>query len=192
MKFLILFSSAIFLAGTVFADPYNQAIQQAHRAVNETEARSSDGSQPAPPPSTPSQAPAADPQLAATLRNISLLSDDLGAINNSTNAAPDPGQRVALLNDLASAAQSKKASTNSIIQLTDHLLTAATGLKKMQPQQPQLARELHAIFNSSHLTDAQQQGIFDDAKKILTNAGASEDATQNVISDLQKVASETK
>jgi hypothetical protein len=192
MKFLILFSAAIFSAGIIFADPYNQAIQQAHRAVNQTEARSGDGSQPAPPPATPSQTPAADPQLAATLENISLLNGDLAALNNSTNAAPDPGLRVALLNDLSSAAQSKKATTNSVEQLAAHLMIAANGRKQMQPHQPQLARELHAIFNSSHLTVGQQQMIFADTKKILTNAGASTDDTQNVVSDLQKVASETK
>jgi hypothetical protein len=97
------------------------------------------------------------------------------------------------LNDLSAAAQSTKASADSIKELAKDLLTTMVGNQKMTPlQQQKLAREIHAVFNSSHLTDVQQQTIFNDVQKTLVDGGVSPDAAADVVTDLKKIAAETQ
>ena len=96
------------------------------------------------------------------------------------------------MNDFSAAAQSTNASANSVKELARDLMTAMAGNKKLQPRQQQLAREIHAIFNSSHLTATQQQMVFDGVQKTLTDAGVSLDAATDVVTDLKNVAAETK
>ena len=62
----------------------------------------------------------------------------------------------------------------------------------MQPQHQKLAQNIHAIFNSSHLSATQQQQIFDGVQKTLLNAGVSSEDTTKVIDDLKTIATETK
>ncbi len=62
----------------------------------------------------------------------------------------------------------------------------------MRPQQQKLAQQIHAIFNSSHLSATQQQTIFDDVKKILESGGTPPDDTAKVIADLKEIAMQTK
>jgi hypothetical protein len=93
---------------------------------------------------------------------------------------------------MAAAAQGAKPQAASISKLADDLATAIAGKEKLRAPQPKLAQYVHAIFNSSHLTTAQQQMIFDGVQKILNDGGASPDETANVVSDIKTIASETK
>ena len=74
----------------------------------------------------------------------------------------------------------------------DALATAFAGKEKLRAPQTKLAQYVHAVFNSSHLTTAQQQMIFDGVQKILNDGGASPDETANVVNDIKTIASETK
>ena len=68
-----------------------------------------------------------------------------------------------------------------------------TGQKKLAAaQQKKLAQAIHALFNSAHLTAAQQQALLTDVQKILTDGGASLDDAVNVVTDLKAVVAETK
>ena len=130
--------------------------------------------------------------LQATLQNIENLRNDFAAIGNAAAAAPLTLQKQSLTNDLAIAAQGAKPQPASISKLADDLMTAIAGKEKLRAPQPKLAQFVHAIFNSAHLTAAQQKMIFDGVQKILTDGGASPDEAANVVSDIKTIASETK
>ena len=55
-----------------------------------------------------------------------------------------------------------------------------------------LAQYLHAIFNSSHLSQTQQQTVFDAMRKILQDGGVSPEDAATVVTDAKAVAAETK
>ena len=59
-------------------------------------------------------------------------------------------------------------------------------------QQQKLARNVHAVFNGSHLNAALRKMMFDEAQKILTDAGAAPDAISNVAADLKAAVNETQ
>jgi len=197
MKTRIAAFCALLIAGGALADPYSMAIQQARRASDQNAAeqqqiQNGTGGSQGQAAANAKTAPV-DPALQATLSNINGLQTDLGALNNATGDKPDPMQRISLLNNLSAAAQGTKASSDSVKRLADDLLTAVSGRKQLTTaQQTRLARDIHAIFNSSHLTDAQQKLMFDDVQKILTDGGVSLDATVDVVTDLKKISSETK
>lgn len=198
MKKFIVVVCAVFLAGSLPAQEVNYSIakQQARRASAQNDAeqqrlqRAENG-----PSAAPAPAPAApmDPALQATLANVASLQSDLAGLINAT-AAPDPVQKTSLLNNLTQAAQgANKASADSVKKLADDLLTAVAGNKKLAAaQQIKLAREVHALFNSSHLSQTQQQALVADVQKTLTDGGTSLDAAVNVATDLKTVVSETK
>jgi hypothetical protein len=194
MKTSVALFCVLLAASSVRADPYSIAIQQAKRASDQNSAEqrqleNQDGAT----GSTrgAGQTPAkADPVLAATLQNITNLQADFAAVIDATGAKAD--QRIALMNDFSAAAQSTHASANSVKELARDLMTAMAGNKKLQPRQQQLAREIHAIFNSSHLTATQQQMVFDGVQKTLTDAGVSLDAATDVVTDLKGISAETK
>ena len=72
-------------------------------------------------------------------------------------------------------------------------MAALAGQKKLTAaQQKPLAQKIHALFNSAHLTDAQQQALLDGIQKTLTDAGVSLDTAVNVTVDLKAVIAETK
>lgn len=184
MKFAVIFSSALLLGGPVFADVFFQAKQQAHHAADQPPANNPPG---AAKPSAP-QTPPMDPALAATLQNIASLRDDLKAINDS--AQPDAALKIALLNDLIKAAQGTKPASSAVQKLAGHLSTALAG--KIKLEREKLARELHALFNSAHLSETQQKSTTDDLKKILTDAGVSADDVNAIADDLQTISTATK
>jgi hypothetical protein len=195
MKPFMALACVLFAVNSVLADPYTAAIRQAQTvSANETAANQrlmKDPSESAPQPNNPNPPP--NPALQATLQNIQSLRNDFTAIGNAaTNNSPLDAAKKLLTNDLAIAAQGAKPLPASISKLTDDLATAIAGNEKLRAPQPKLAQFIHAIFNSAHLTAAQQQMIFDGVQKLLTDGGASPDEIANVVNDLKTIASETK
>jgi hypothetical protein len=133
-----------------------------------------------------------DPALAATLQNIADLRGNLVILITSTNAELTAPQKMSLLNNLSAAAQGTKPAAADVKKLAEHLITAATGKKIPAAAQTTLARNIHAIFNSSHLSATQQQMMFDSVQKILTDAGTSLDGALNVVADLKSIAAAAK
>ena len=196
MKTIVAVYCLMLSLGGAFADPYQMAIQQAKRdsAQNDAEQRrlqNAEGANPSAQAAT-GQNSAANPALAATLQNITNLQVDLTAFIDSASDHPDSSQKIALMNDLSAAALGTKATPDSIKELAKDLFTAVAGNKKLLAQKLSLAREIHAVFNSSHLTPAQQQSIYDNLQKTLTTAGVSLDAAVDVVTDLKTIAGETK
>ena len=194
MKSLIALVCALLMANGVQADPYSSAIQQAKRvSAQETAAnqRLMENPPPGAPPQNNPNAPA-NPVLQATLQNIESLRNDFAAIGNAATNASLTVQKQTLTNNLAIAAQGAKPKSESISKLADGLTTAIAGKEKLRAPQPKLAQFVHAIFNGSQLTAAQQKMIFDGVQKILTDGGASPDEAANVVSDIKTIASETK
>jgi hypothetical protein len=198
MKIVITYACLLLTAGNLLAQNYYMAIQQAKRdssqnnAEQQRIANAAGGAQGAAAPGAPALAPAApvNPALQATLLNISSLQADLATAVASTNDKPD---KTALLNDLSQAAQGTKASSTSVKKVADDLLASVAGQKKLTTaQQTKLAREIHALFNSSHLTATQQQTLLDDVQKTLTDSGASLDNAVDTVIDLKAVVAETK
>jgi len=200
MKTSITFACALFTAGTVLAQNYYMAEQQAKRVSGKNDAEQQRIANAASDPASAAAAHAAaapaapmDPALQATLNNIAGLQSDFATMINATGDKPDPAQKISSLNNLSQAGQGTKASSTSVKKLADDLLTAVAGKKQIAAaQQTRLAREVHALFNSSHLTAAQQQSLLADAQKILTEGGASLDNAVDVVTDLKAVADETK
>jgi hypothetical protein len=196
MKPIIAFACVWFMAGGLLAQGvnYSVAIRQAkNAAANETAANQKllDNPPPAAPPQN-NPNPQPDPALQATLQNIDSLRKDFTAVGGAADAASLATRKQSLTNDLAAAAQGAKPQPASVSKLADDLATAFAGKEKLRAPQTKLAQYVHAVFNSSHLTTAQQQMIFDGVQKTLTDGGASPDETANVVSDIKTIASETK
>ena len=188
MKMPIAFFCALLVAASAPAQGvYNMAKQQAKNAVaaeNRNQQAIDSSGQPAPPtPNNP--APQPNPELEATLQNIANLHADF------ENFADGQTNRQPLINDMTAAAQGTKASPASVSKLAENL-AAVTANKNLQAQHQKLAQSVHAIFNSSHLSTAQQQMVCDNVRKILSEGGASSDDVTNVINDLKAIATETK
>jgi hypothetical protein len=203
MKTFIAFACLLSTAGTLLAQEVNYSIakQQARRDVSQNDAeqqriqREAGGANPSGAPGA-AAAPAApmDPALQATLSNIAGLQSDFAAAINAAGDKTDPAQKISLLNNLSQAGQgAKKASANSVKKLADDLATALAGKKKLAAaQQTKLAQFVHALCNSAHLSQAQQQSLLTSVQKILTDGGASFDAAVDVVTDLKAVVAETK
>ncbi len=198
MKTILACACLLLAVETLYAQNYYMATQQARRdsAQNDAEQQRIQRETGSTPGNAPASAPAPapmDPVLQATLKNVAGLQSDFATAINSTNDKPEPAQRVSLLNNLSQAAQGTKASADSVKKVADDLLTALAGKKKLAAaQQTKLAREVHALFNSAHLTPAQQQALLTDVQKTLTDGGASVDDAVNAVTDLKAVAAETK
>jgi len=200
MKTILACACVVMTAGSLLAQNYYMATQQARRdsAQNDAEqqriSKEAGGSPGASGAAGAAAAPAPmDPALQATLKNVSSLQTDFATAINSTSDTPDPGQKVSLLNDLSQAAQGTKASSTSVKKVADDLLKNLSGKKKLTAaQQTKLAREVHALFNSSHLTATQQQTVLTDIQTTLTDGGASLDDAVNTVTDLKEVIAETK
>ena len=194
MKLFIALTCALFIGSSILADPYSEAIRQAKNvSAKETAANQQllDNSQSAPPTQINPPSPP-NPVLQATLQNIASLRNDIAAIGIADAGASLTVQKQSLTNDLAIAAQGTKPQPASISKLADDLTTAIAGKEKFRVPQPKLAQFVHAIFNSSHLTAAQQQMVFNGVQKILTDGGALPDDATNVVNDIKTIASETK
>lgn len=172
------------IAGSVRADPYSLSIQRARQANNPNSAPPAASATTATPPS--------DPALTATLQNIASLQADFAALAPATTNTVTAEQKVALLNDLAAAAQGTQVAKTSIQKVADQLIAILPGKKIAAAQQTRLARYVHAAFNGAHLTAAQQQLIFDDAKKILVAAAVPDADAARLMDLLKTVAAETK
>ena len=187
---------ALLAASSALADPYMMARQQAVRTADQNNAEqariqnaTAPGAAAAP---TPAPAPPMDPALQATLQNIGDLQGNFATYINA-DGQPDPAQKTSLLNNLSHAAQGTKASSASVKKLAADLTPALAQRKKLAAvQQKKLAVDVHALFNSSHLSAAQQKMMFDDVQKILAEAGAAQADIDGVVTDLKKIAEETK
>lgn len=181
------------LAAHAQVGAFNISKERARRANEANNAEQQRIANAAADPSHPNNAaaPAApgDPVREATLKNIADLQADFTAFSSSTNTPVDATQKAALLNDLSAAALGKKPVSASVRKLAGDLIAATGGVKN--PATQKLARNVHALFNASHLTAAQQTLLLDETKKILTAAGAAA-AADNVIEDLKGIAEETK
>ena len=186
--------------GSLLAQNYSIAIGQAKRASSQNDAeqnriqQASGGSTSTPGAAAPTTTPATptDPKLQATLSNISSLKTDFASIV-SAGDNPDPSQKTSLMTDLSQAAQGTKASSDSVKRVADDFVKTVAGKTKLTAaQQTTLARDVHALFNSSHLTATQQQTLLDGVQKILTDAGASLDNAVDTVTDLKQVVAETK
>jgi hypothetical protein len=177
---------ALLIASSAFADPYVIAKQRARDTAqqnNNEQARIQNATaEPTP----------MDPALQATLQNIGDLQVNFAAYINA-DGQPDPAQKTSLLNNLSQAARGTKAPADSVKKLAADLTPALAQHKKITvAQQRKLAVDVHALFNSSHLSAAQQKTMFDDVQKILAEAGAAQDVVDGVVADLKKIAEETK
>lgn len=194
MKAALVCTCVFLAAAAAQADPYQIAIQQAKRASDQNAAeqnrlqQAEGGSGAA---ANPGATPAS-PEMQATIKNISSLQKDIVALNAAADASAADDSKIALLNDLSTAAQGTKPAATSVRGLVKDLMAALTAKKVPAARQPQLAREIHAMFNASHLTVTQQQAILDDIQKVLTDSGVSLDAATDVVTDLKLVAGETK
>ena len=189
-------------AGSLLAQVnYYRAKQQAVRDSRQNDANQQrtlgEANGPASPAPAPAPAPTpaapADPALQATLANVASLQADFAALITASADKPDPAQKVSLLNNLTQAAQgAKKATANSVKKLADDLLPALAGKKKLvAAQQTKLAQYVHALFNSSHLSAAQQQTVLTNVQKILTDGGVELNDAVNVVTDLKAVVADT-
>ena len=185
----------LFVANGVLADVYSSAIQ---RAKNVT-ANASNTRQDNPPASTqPSPAlpaqnnPPPDPVLEATRQNTAALRADFDALGDRADTNSAAAQKPSLMSNLTAAASGRKPSAASISKLADDLITTVAGNEKLRPQHQKLAQEVHAIFNSSHLSPAQQEKIFANVQTLLQNGGVPPDDAANVVNDIKTIATETK
>ena len=178
---------AVCLESSAQVGIYNASINQAHRAVNATEAASNQNPDGQPPSQggAGAQAPM-DPVLAATLQNIASLEADLRKLD------PNSPPAAAITNDLVSAANGNKPSAATIAKLVGDLQAAVGGKASMRPSLKKLAQFLHALSNGAHLTPAQFQMISDGVEQILDNGGASYESTAGLLNDIKLLARETK
>lgn len=195
MKPFIPVACVLFLAHAAVADPYSSAIQQAKRVANQETAanqRLLNNEQPVATPAQANPAQPVDPVLQATLQNIQNLQNDFSALASLTNTVSIQNEKQGLTNDLATAAFGNKPSQPSLAKLGDDLAAVIVGNEKLRPQHLKLAQSFHAIFNSAHLSPAQQQAIFSDVQRILVGGGVTADDAANVVNDIKTIASETK
>ena len=202
MKAPVALCCSLFIGANAFADAnYYMAKQQANRVTTQNTAeqqriQNAAGGPAAAAPAAPAPAPSAppmDPMLQATLGNINNLQGDFAAFIGATGDKTDPAQKASLMNDLSQAAQSRKAPADAVKKLATDLSLAVSGRNKLAVgPQKKLAVDVHALFNSSHLTEAQRKAMLDDVQKILTDGGASLDDATNVVTDLKQIAEATK
>jgi hypothetical protein len=193
MKTACLLLAGLMFAATAHAQNMYRAVQQAHRAADQTTARSGGGQPPA--PNTPSvpPAPPVDPAVTAALQNIAGIRASLTAINAAADAGAASEHRIALLNQLSSAAQGQKASSATVRKFAGDLIQSLAGKKKLSAENSEkLARNLRALFNAKHLGGNQQETLVAEVKKILTDAGAADADVTKIADDLNTIATETR
>jgi len=190
MKPFLLMAVAVAFVGQALADVnYDLGKKQARRDVNQSNEQQGI----APGPSAAPAAPPLDSALAATLQNIADLRADLDALNQAPDAQAGADQRSSLLNHLsAAAAPGKKASAGAVKTLAGHLIGTLSGKTRLTAQNAKIARSLHALFNSAHLTDVQQATQLAGVEKILTAAGIPAADAAKVVGDLKQIAAETR
>jgi hypothetical protein len=188
MKTLVALFCLLFVANGVLADVYSAAIQRAKNVAT----NASNPQQDNPPPPTQPQPAPPDPVLEATLQNIAGLRADFDAIGDRADTNSASAQKPSLMGHLTAAASGAKPAEASISKLAADLMTALAGNDKLRPQHQKLAQYVHAIFNSSHLTPAQQENIFADVQTVLQNGGVPPDDAATIVNDIKTIATETK
>jgi hypothetical protein len=197
MKTITAFFCVLFVANGIRADVYSAAIRQAKNvaaSASNTRQDNDNGplpTQPPPAPPTQNNTPP-DPVLEVTRQNIAGLRVDFDAFSDRADTNSAAAQKPSLISNLTAAASGTKPSPASISKLADDLITAMAGNEKLRLQHLKLAQEVHAIFNSSHLSSAQQQKIFADVQTLLQNGGVPPDNATNVVNDIKTIAAETK
>jgi len=192
MKTLAAFFCLLFVTSGGLADPYSAAIRQAKNvAANASSTRQDNDNPPPaqPPPAPPPQNnPPPDPVLEATRQNIAGLRVDFDAFGDRADTNSAAAQKPSLMSHLTAAASGTKPPPTSVAKLADDLMTAMAGNEKLRPQHQKLAQDVHALFNSSHLSPAQQQKIIAGVQTLLQNGGVSLD----IVNDVKTIATETQ
>lgn len=190
MKTIVILSVLVAGANCAFADIYSSAINRA-KTVTQTAPQSqaaaaAQATQPAQSaPATP------HPQLEATLQNISNLRidfDNLGKLSPTNAIEP---VRNSLMTNMFIAAQGIKPSEASSEKLANHLVNAMAGRDNMIQQHTRLAQDVHALFNGSHLTPAQQDALLSEVQQILQTGGVTTELALVIVNDLRTIATET-
>lgn len=135
-------------------------------------------------------APNDEATLAATFKNIADLRADLSALNYTAKASAE--QTALLLTHLTTAAQGKKPAPDAVQTLAQDLLPAVLGKTTMSDHLNKLARNLHSLCNGATVTTAQETTLLDDVRKILLDAGATNDEAAKVVADLKALAKATR
>lgn len=189
MKQTVAIGCALIVAVSLRADVYSIAKQEAKNVANgKTPSGGANPNYQTPPPATarPPANPAPNPALEATLQNIAALRTDFA--NLDTN----PTNTLALNNDLTAAAQTTKPPAAAVTKLTQDLAAVIAANKNLKTGYPQLAQFVHALFNSSHLSPAQQQAVCDRVQKILQGGGVPTEDVTRVLDDLKAIAAGTR
>jgi uncharacterized protein YoaH (UPF0181 family) len=97
-----------------------------------------------------------------------------------------------LAGHMEAAALGRKARPGTVTALALDLTAALKDKPLPAAQATTLAQDVHAIFNSAHLSHAQQQTICDRVQGLLLKHGVSADQTASVVNGLTRVAAETK
>lgn len=193
MKPLIVFASVLFVTGNILADPYSEAIRQAKDVSGRvTEQNRQLMNNPLTTPTQDNSSQTNNPVLQATLQNIEHLRKDFVTLAGLTNSAAITVERQGLAADLTAAAQGIKPPAESISKLANDLASVIVGNDKLRPQHPRLAQYVHASFNGSQLTVAQQQMIFTEIQKMLVDGGTAPDDATNVVNDIKTIVGQTK
>ena len=197
MKPLFLVLSCLLIAGQVQAQVnMNRARAQARRAVRPPSVvpQPSGTQQPAGTPQssvTPQMKPV-DPVLEATLKNSADLGSNFRAISAAADKNAAAEQRVSLLNNLSAAGNGTKASTARVNKLANDFISELPGQNKISGVSQKLGRDVHALFNSSHLSAVQQEQLLGEVKKLFSDAGVSGPGVDKIDDDLKTIVSETK
>ncbi|HEU5396688.1 MAG TPA: hypothetical protein VFV81_05935 [Verrucomicrobiae bacterium] len=189
MKTMVILGLVAAAAVTAPADPYSAAIRQANHVATSAPQQENTRIQEA--SAAPTQAPPPNPQLEATLQNIANLRVDFDNLARLSETNSTDAVKSSLLTNLFIAAQGTKPSQASAVQLVDHLTDAMAGRAGLSDSYTKLAQDVHAIFNSSHLTAVQQETLLAEVQQILQSGGVTTDLALNVVGDLKAIAEQT-
>ena len=187
MKKMLVIGCAAIAAVSLRADVYSIATQEARNVANgKTPSGGANPNYQTPPPAAnPPANPPPNPALEATLQNIAALRTDFA------NLGTNPTNTAALRNDLAAAAQTAKPPAAAVTKLTQDLAAVVAANQSLKTGHQQLAQFVHALFNSSHLSPAQQQTVLDQVRKILQGGGVPAAEIAKVLDDLKAIAAAT-
>ena len=189
MKTIVILSVIIIGANYVFADPNAAALNLAQK-VAQTSVATAPAQTTQPPAVQPAPA-TPNPQLEATLQNISNLRLDFDNLGKLTPTNPIAPVRNSLMTNLFIAAHDTKPSEATTARLADHLVNAIAGRDILSDQHTKLAQNVHALFNGSHLTAEQQETLLSEVQQILQTGGVTTDLSLIVVNDLRAIANET-
>lgn len=194
MKKIPIVCIALVAANAAFADIYSSSINSAKNVAQQapqSETQQAAAVQATQPPAVQPAPASPNPQLEATLQNISNLRTDLDNLGKLTPTNSPVPVKSSLLTNLFIAAQSVKPAEQTTTKLVDHLTDAIAGRDTMIQQHTKLAQDIHALFNSSHLTAEQQQTLLDEVQGILQTGGVTTDVALSIVGDLKAIAAET-